>query len=56
MTGETTNTQTTFQSISLVVLRTLIGWHFLYEAYYKLNLPDGKLAVDQSPPGRPRHI
>ena len=27
------------QSAGLVVLRTLIGWHFLYEAYYKLLLP-----------------
>jgi len=42
MTGETTNNQTTFQSVSLVVLRTLIGWHFLYEAYYKINLPGWK--------------
>jgi thiosulfate dehydrogenase [quinone] large subunit len=24
---------------SLVVLRTLIGWHFAYEGYYKLILP-----------------
>jgi thiosulfate dehydrogenase [quinone] large subunit len=24
---------------SLVLLRTLIGWHFLYEGYYKLMLP-----------------
>ena len=24
---------------SLVLLRTLIGWHFLYEGYYKLALP-----------------
>jgi thiosulfate dehydrogenase (quinone) large subunit len=28
-----------FQQIALVVLRTLIGWHFLYEGYYKLMLP-----------------
>ena len=42
MTGESTNSTTTFQSISLVLLRTLIGWHFLYEAYYKLNLPGWK--------------
>jgi thiosulfate dehydrogenase [quinone] large subunit len=28
-----------FQQISLVVLRTLIGWHFLYEGYYKFSLP-----------------
>jgi thiosulfate dehydrogenase (quinone) large subunit len=27
------------QRTSLVVLRTLIGWHFLYEAYYKIALP-----------------
>jgi thiosulfate dehydrogenase [quinone] large subunit len=27
------------QEISLVVLRTLIGWHFLYEAYFKLMMP-----------------
>ena len=27
------------QQIALVALRTLIGWHFLYEGYYKLSLP-----------------
>ena len=27
------------QSIGLIVLRTLIGWHFLYEAYFKLMSP-----------------
>ena len=27
------------QVVSLVLLRTLIGWHFLYEGYYKLALP-----------------
>jgi thiosulfate dehydrogenase [quinone] large subunit len=27
------------QAVSLVLLRTLIGWHFLYEGYYKLALP-----------------
>lgn len=35
-----------FQQTSLVLLRTLIGWHFLYEGYYKFMLPawspDGK--------------
>ncbi|HZF41497.1 MAG TPA: DoxX subfamily [Blastocatellia bacterium] len=34
------------QQAALVILRTLIGWHFLYESYYKLMLPawsaDGK--------------
>jgi thiosulfate dehydrogenase (quinone) large subunit len=29
----------TFQQTALVVLRTLIGWHFLYEGYFKLMLP-----------------
>jgi thiosulfate dehydrogenase [quinone] large subunit len=29
----------TFQSLLLVVLRTLIGWHFLYEGYTKLLQP-----------------
>jgi thiosulfate dehydrogenase [quinone] large subunit len=27
------------QSFSLIMLRTLIGWHFLYEAYYKIASP-----------------
>jgi thiosulfate dehydrogenase [quinone] large subunit len=27
------------QQFALVSLRTLIGWHFLYEAYYKLAAP-----------------
>ncbi len=27
------------QRFGLVVLRTLIGWHFLYEGYFKLMLP-----------------
>ncbi|HKX30998.1 MAG TPA: DoxX subfamily [Blastocatellia bacterium] len=27
------------QQVALVSLRTLIGWHFLYEGYYKLMLP-----------------
>jgi thiosulfate dehydrogenase (quinone) large subunit len=27
------------QQFALVSLRTLIGWHFLYEAYYKLASP-----------------
>ncbi|HKQ80402.1 MAG TPA: DoxX subfamily [Blastocatellia bacterium] len=34
------------QQTALLILRTLIGWHFLYEGYYKLMLPawssDGK--------------
>ncbi|MBL8204902.1 MAG: DoxX subfamily [Blastocatellia bacterium] len=37
---------TLMQQIALIALRTLIGWHFLYEGYYKLMLPgwssDGK--------------
>jgi thiosulfate dehydrogenase [quinone] large subunit len=27
------------QQVSLVLLRTLIGWHFLYEGYFKLLWP-----------------
>ena len=27
------------QQIALILLRTLIGWHFLYEGYYKFALP-----------------
>jgi thiosulfate dehydrogenase [quinone] large subunit len=27
------------QQLSLVLLRTLVGWHFLYEGYFKLWLP-----------------
>jgi len=27
------------QAVSVVLLRTIIGWHFLYEGYYKLVLP-----------------
>jgi thiosulfate dehydrogenase (quinone) large subunit len=32
-------TATRWQGVALVVLRTLVGWHFLYEGYYKLVLP-----------------
>jgi thiosulfate dehydrogenase [quinone] large subunit len=27
------------EAVALVLLRTLIGWHFLYEGYYKLVIP-----------------
>ena len=27
------------QNVALIVLRTLIGWHFLYEAYFKIMSP-----------------
>ena len=27
------------QQIALIALRVLIGWHFLYEGYYKFRLP-----------------
>jgi thiosulfate dehydrogenase [quinone] large subunit len=27
------------QQVALVALRTVIGWHFLYEAYYKITSP-----------------
>lgn len=28
-----------FQQFALIALRTVIGWHFLYEAYYKIMSP-----------------
>lgn len=30
---------TSLQQWALILLRTLIGWHFLYEGYYKWTLP-----------------
>ena len=39
MIEESKNLVTTPQSIALFVLRTLIGWHFLYEAYFKIMSP-----------------
>jgi thiosulfate dehydrogenase [quinone] large subunit len=44
-----------FQRTSLILLRTLIGWHFLYEGFYKLMLPgwgrDGQPLTDWSAAG-----
>jgi thiosulfate dehydrogenase (quinone) large subunit len=36
---ETPDKLSSVQQVALVALRTLIGWHFLYEGYYKLLLP-----------------
>jgi thiosulfate dehydrogenase (quinone) large subunit len=36
---EMPNQLSTVQQTALIVLRTLIGWHFLYEGYYKLSMP-----------------
>src|SRR3954465_10137313 len=36
---ETTPRSTSFQHFALVAMRTLIGWHFLYEGIYKSRLP-----------------
>ena len=30
---------TTFQQTALIFLRTVIGWHFLYEGFFKFSLP-----------------
>jgi thiosulfate dehydrogenase [quinone] large subunit len=38
------------QKIALILLRTLIGWHFAYEGYYKLALPGW--SSDGEPLGR----
>ena len=35
----TDNRLTSFQQFALITLRTVIGWHFLYEAYYKIVSP-----------------
>jgi thiosulfate dehydrogenase [quinone] large subunit len=44
-----------FQQVGLVVLRTLIGWHFVYEGYFKLALPgwgrDGSPLADWTAAG-----
>ena len=37
--SENLNRLSSLQQFALVALRTLIGWHFLYEAYYKIAAP-----------------
>src|SRR5262250_290802 len=37
---------TRLQRLTLVLLRTAIGWHFLYEGIYKLMLPGWTRAGD----------
>lgn len=44
------NRLSTLQQITLVVLRTVIGWHFLYEAYYKIAAPAWSPAGGPLPP------
>lgn len=39
MTKFAPNSLSRSQQFSLIVLRTCIGWHFLYEGYFKLILP-----------------
>jgi len=39
MNEPTTSQLSVLQQSALILLRTLIGWHFLYEAYYKLTSP-----------------
>lgn len=39
MNDASSGSYSTLQQVGLVLLRTLIGWHFLYEGYYKLSLP-----------------
>ena len=39
MTDDTTNRLSSLQQFALIALRTVIGWHFLYEAYYKIVSP-----------------
>jgi thiosulfate dehydrogenase [quinone] large subunit len=44
------NRQSWPQQSALVVLRTLIGWHFLYEGYYKLLSPAWSVEGKPLPP------
>jgi thiosulfate dehydrogenase [quinone] large subunit len=37
--SDTTSRLSSFQQAALISLRTAIGWHFLYEAYYKIVSP-----------------
>ena len=37
--SDTTSRLSSFQQFALIALRTVIGWHFLYEAYYKIVSP-----------------
>jgi thiosulfate dehydrogenase [quinone] large subunit len=37
--SEAARRRSSAQQIALITLRTLIGWHFLYEGYYKWALP-----------------
>ena len=37
--SDTTSRFSSFQQVALIALRTVIGWHFLYEAYYKIVSP-----------------
>jgi thiosulfate dehydrogenase [quinone] large subunit len=39
MSDEIVNRLSSLQQFVLVALRTAIGWHFLYEAYYKITSP-----------------
>jgi thiosulfate dehydrogenase (quinone) large subunit len=41
---ETVNQFSTGQKVALVVLRTAIGWHFLYEAYFKIVAPSWSIS------------
>jgi len=47
--------RTDAQRAALVILRTLVGWHFLYEGYYKLLVPawsrEGQLLASWSAAG-----
>jgi thiosulfate dehydrogenase (quinone) large subunit len=36
---ETVSQLSTPQKVALILLRTVIGWHFLYEAYFKIVAP-----------------
>src|SRR5215468_2328525 len=39
MSVDNVNRLSSFQQFALITLRMAIGWHFLYEAYYKITSP-----------------
>ena len=45
---------TSAQQVGLVLLRTLVGWHFLYEGYFKLWRPAWSRTGADRADGEPR--
>jgi thiosulfate dehydrogenase [quinone] large subunit len=50
MSEDSANRLSSLQQFALVALRTVIGWHFLYEAYYKISSPAWSAVGGPLPP------